>query len=76
MQCEHHNPLNVCKEKARLRECVLTQLGDAILDLLEKCSAHKQMVEPLRKVKLVSQFRVNKVSGQTFKPVENSSSAV
>ena len=31
--------------------CVVTQLGDSILDLLKKRSAHGQMVNPLKKIK-------------------------
>ena len=31
-RCEHHNHLNFCVARPWLHECVVTQLGDAILD--------------------------------------------
>ena len=34
-QCEHHNHLNFCMAKAWWHGCVVTQLGDTILDLLK-----------------------------------------
>ena len=50
MQCEHHDRVNFCTAKVRLRECVVTRLGDAILNLLKKPSAHGQVGKPLSKV--------------------------
>ena len=66
MQCEHHYRANFYRAKARLRGCVVTRLGDAILNL-------SQVNSQKLKFNLVCQFRVNKVFGQIFQPVENSS---
>ena len=42
--------LNFCTAKAWLHECLATQLGDAILDLLKERSVHWQIVKQLGKV--------------------------
>ena len=64
MQCEHHHRVNFYRANAV--GCVVTRLGDAILNL-SKVNCQKW------KFNLVCQFRVNKVFGQIFQPVENSS---
>ena len=51
-RCEHLDRLNFWTVKARLLGCVVTQLEDAILDLLKRRSAHGQMIKPLTKVKI------------------------
>ena len=83
-RCEHHNHLNFCLARAWLHGCVVTRLGDAILDFRRVSVLHVgRWKNNWKKIlKLVRKFRVKKakmlngsVFGQIFQPVENSSGA-